>query len=166
MAFLWAPLLRGRTPNWIFHNLGSLLQPLEFVPESRKHAVPTEWQIRTVLGDCMSRTRILSIQASQYRQHALISDFLDLALLSLQQEASLATKCIKDRREGIKLQNIVLATMTGPAMSSSPKNMNADVKSLGSGKRLILHGFECCVILQGTLGGNFDIIAASGESIT
>ena len=24
--------------------------------------------------------------------------------------------------------------------------------------------FECCLILQGTLGGNFDIFAASGES--
>ena len=89
---LWREtLLRGRTPKWIFHYLGSLLQPLEFVPESRKHAVPTEWQIRTVLGDCMSRTRILSIQASQYHQHALISGFLDFAHLSLQEEAALAT---------------------------------------------------------------------------
>ena len=56
-------------------------------------------QIRTVLGDCISRTRILSIQAPQYRQHALISDFLDLALLSLQKEAALATNWIKDRLE-------------------------------------------------------------------
>ena len=62
-------------------------------------------------------------------------------------------------------------------------------ESLGTGKQLILHGnssevakefsphmavlrrhflpnmqFECCMILQGTLGGNFDIFAASGES--
>ena len=30
-------LVRGRTPKWIFHNLCNLLQPLEFVPESREH---------------------------------------------------------------------------------------------------------------------------------
>ena len=76
-------LLRGKTPKWIFHNLGNLLQPLEFVPDSRKHVVPTEWQVRTVLGDCISKARIISIQAPQYRQYALISDFLDLAKLSI-----------------------------------------------------------------------------------
>ena len=63
-------------------------------------------------------------------------------------------------------------------------------ESLGSGKQLILHGnpsafakdfsphvavlrrhflpnmqFKCCMLLQGTLGGNFDIFAASGDSI-
>ena len=59
--------------------------------------------------------------------------------------------------------------------------------TLGSRKQLILHGtqrqlilstayvslstsfpnmqFECCKLLQGTLGGHFDIFAASGESI-
>ena len=62
-------------------------------------------------------------------------------------------------------------------------------ESLGSGKQLILHGnpsaiakdfsphmaifrrhflttmhFKCCKLLQGTLGRNFDIFAASGES--
>ena len=62
-------------------------------------------------------------------------------------------------------------------------------ESLGSGKQLILHGnpspfakafsphmavlrrlflpnmhFQCCMILEGNLGGNFDIFAASGES--
>ena len=62
-------------------------------------------------------------------------------------------------------------------------------ESLGSGKQLILHGnpsaiakdfsphmavlrrhflpnmhFQCCMLLQGTLGGNLDIFAASGES--
>ena len=36
-------LLRGRTPKWIFHNLGSLLHSLGFAPESRTHIVPTEF---------------------------------------------------------------------------------------------------------------------------
>ena len=190
-------LLRGKKPKWIFRNLGSLLQPLEFVPDSRKHVVPTEWQVRTVLGDCISKTRVISIQAPQYRQHALISDFLDFTNLSIKEEAALAPNWIKDRPEGLKLQNLALDTVTGPAMSSLPKKkrQTADVQnaihkceSLGSRKQLILHGnppaiaqdffsphmavlrlrvftnmqFECCIILQGTLGGNFDIFAASG----
>ena len=50
-------------PAWqetqvIFHICGNLLQPLEFVPASREHLVPTEWQVRTVLGDCISEARI------------------------------------------------------------------------------------------------------------
>ena len=139
--------------------------------------VPTEWQVPTVLGDCISKAKVISIQAAQYRQYALISDFLDLANLAIRLEAA-------------------LATVTGPAMSSLPKNMTADVRyainkceSLGSGKQLILHGhpsaiaqdfsphiavlrrhflpimqFQCCMILKGTLGGNFDIFAATSGS--
>ena len=37
-------------PSGSFHNLGSLLHSLGFAQESRKHVVPTEWQIRAVLG--------------------------------------------------------------------------------------------------------------------
>ena len=188
-------LLRGRPLKWIFQNLGSPLQPLEFVPDSREHVVQTEWQVRTILGDCFSTAKIISIQAPQYRQNVLISNFLDLARLSIREEAALATNWIKDRPEGLKIQNLALATMTGPAVRSQPKNITADVQhavnkceSLGSGKQLVFHGnpsvmansfsphlavlrrhilpimqFECCKILQGTLGGNFDIFAASGE---
>ena len=92
------------------------------------------------------------------------------------------------------LQNLALATITGPASRNYPKNMIKDVQhalntceSLVLGKQLILHGnpsaisrdfsphmsvlrrhfpsmeFQCCMILQGTLGGIFDIFAASGE---
>ena len=93
-----------------------------------------------------SRT-FISIQAPQYRQYALISDFLDLANLSIREEALLATSWIKDRPEGLKLQNLAFATKTGPAMSSLPKHTKADVQyainkceSLGSGKQLIRHG--------------------------
>ena len=89
-----------KKPKWIFHNFGKLLPPLELVPASRERVVPTEWQVRTVLGDCISRARVIPVQAPQYRQHALISDFLDLAHLSIQEEAALATNWIKDRPEG------------------------------------------------------------------
>ena len=57
---------------------------------------PTEWQVRTVLGDCISTARGHSpIPAPQCRQHALISDFLGLAHLSLREEAALATNWIE-----------------------------------------------------------------------
>ena len=36
----------------IFHNLGNLLRPLEFIPVSRERVITTEWQVRRVLGDC------------------------------------------------------------------------------------------------------------------
>ena len=106
----------------------------------------TEWQVRTVLGYCISRARVIPVQAPQYRQHALISDFLDLSNLSFQ-EAALATNWIKDRTEGLKLQNLTLATRPGRSTSSLLKNLTADVhhaidkcESWGSGKHLILHG--------------------------
>ena len=188
-------LQRGKKPKWIFHIFGILLCPLELVPASRERVVPTEWQVRTVPGDCIFNAKVISIQAPQYRQCSLISDFQDLACLSIREEAALATIWIKDRPEVLKLQNLALATMTDPAVRSFPKNMTADVQcaldkceSLGSGKQLILHGnpsaiakdfsphmavlrrhflpnmhFQCCMLLQGTLGGDFDIFAASGE---
>ena len=103
--------------------------------------VPTECQVRKVLGDCLSKAKVISIQAPQYRQYALISYFLDLANLSTREEAALATNWIEDRPEGLKLQNLALATMTGPAMSSLPRNLTAGVQyvvekceSLGPGQ--------------------------------
>ena len=98
----WA-LLRGEKPKWISHNLGNLLRPLELVPASRERVVPKEWQVRTVLGDCMSKAKVISIQAPHYRQYALFSDFLDLANLSIREGAALATSWIKDRPEGLPL---------------------------------------------------------------
>ena len=86
---------------------------------SRERVVPTEWQVRTVLGDCMSRAKVIPTQAPPYRQYAH---------LSMREEAALATNWINDRPEGLKLQNLALATMTGPVMSSSPKNLTADVQ--------------------------------------
>ena len=119
-------LFRGKKPKWIFHNLGNLSRLLEFVPASRE--VPTEWHVRTVLGECISSAKLISIQAPQYRQYALISDFLDLTNLNFREEAALATMWIKDRPEGLKLQNLALATTTGPAVCSQPKNISADVQ--------------------------------------
>ena len=83
--------------------------------------VPTEWQDRTTLGDCISKANVITVQAPQHRQHALISDFLDLANPSLQEEAALATNWIDDRLEGLTLQNFALATMAGPVMNSLRK---------------------------------------------
>ena len=59
------------------------------------------------------KARVITVQAPQYRQHVLIGDFLDLANLSVQEEAALATNWIDDRLEGLKLQNFASATMTG-----------------------------------------------------
>ena len=80
------------------------------------------------LGDCTSKTKVISIRAPQYRQYALISDFLDVAKLFIQEEAALATNWIRDRPEGLKFQNLALATVTGPAVRSQPKNVTADVQ--------------------------------------
>ena len=79
--------------------------------------------------------------------------------------------CIKDRPEGLKLQNLALATMTGPAVASrwvtetiDPSReyignctgfLSAYVSSSTSFLPKML--FECCMILHGTLGSNFDI---------
>ena len=106
------------------HNFGHLLRPLELVPAPRERVVPTEWQVRAVLGYCMSRAKVIPTQAPQYRQHALISDFLDLAHLSIREQAALATNWIKDRPELLKLQNLALATMTGPTLSSFAENFD------------------------------------------
>ena len=98
-------LLRGKKPKWISKNFGNLLCPLELVPASRERVVPTEWQVRTVLGDCISKAKVISIQAPRHRQYSLISDFLDLANLSIRKEAAFTTNWNKDRPEGLKLQN-------------------------------------------------------------
>ena len=71
---------------------------------------------------------MIPVQAPQYRQYVLISDFLDLARLSIQEEAAFATNWIKDRPEGLKLQNLALATMTGPALSNLQRKLTADVQ--------------------------------------
>ena len=155
--------LRVKKLKRMFHNLANLLRPLETIPASRERVVPTEWQVRTIPRDCISK-----------------SDFLDLAQLSLQEEAALATNWIDDDRlEGLTLQNLALATMAGPVMSSLQRNLTADVQhadnkceSSGSRKQLIFHGnpsaiarvfsscmpvfrrhFQCSMLLQATLPG-------------
>ena len=94
---------------------------------------------------------MIPVQAPQYRQYALISDFLDLAHLSVREEAALATNWIKDRLEGLKLQNLSLATMTrdfSPHLAVLRRHLLPNVH------------FQCSMLLQGTLGGDFDIFAA------
>ena len=137
----------------------------------------SEWFRREVLGDCISKSTLIPVQPPQYRQYALISDFLDRAHQSIREEAA-------------------WATMTGPALRSFPKNLTADVQyatdkceslgprasidtsrnAIGTCKALFPHvtvlrrhflpivHFQCCMLLRGTLGGDFDTFAASGES--
>ena len=52
------------------------------VQASRERVIPTEWQARTILGDCNSRTKLIPAQAPLYQQSALVSGFLDFANLS------------------------------------------------------------------------------------
>ena len=94
-----------------------------------------------------TKAKVTSIRAPQHRQYMLISNFPDLAHLSIREEATLANNWSKDRPESLKLQNLALATIPGPASRSYPKNTTEDVKhaldkceSLGSGKQLILQG--------------------------
>ena len=92
------------------------MRPLKLLPAWHEQVVPTEWQVQTVLGDFMSKARVVTCQAPRCRQCALISDFLYLASLSIREEAAVTTNWIKDRPEGMKLQNLKLATMTGPVV--------------------------------------------------
>ena len=107
--------------------------------------------------------KVITVQAPQYRHYTLIRDFLDVAHLSMQEEAALATNCIKDRPGGLKLQNPALATKTCPALSSLPRNLTADVQyaadkceSLGLGQQLILHGNPSAVASR--IWQSFDVI--------
>ena len=89
----------------------------------------------------LERAKVIPAQAPQCRQYALIFDFLDLANLSIQEEAALATNWIKDRPERLKQQKISLATRTGRATGSFPKNPTADVHyAIHKCEQLILHG--------------------------
>ena len=78
--------------EWFLHN-GKCVQFLEIAYQEQK---------------------VVPAQAPQYRQYALISDFLDLANLSFQEEAALATNWIKDQPEGLKEQNLTVGHQDGP----------------------------------------------------
>ena len=51
------PSCVARHLSGFFHNVGNLLCPLELEPASRERVIPTEWQVRTVLGDCRSKVK-------------------------------------------------------------------------------------------------------------
>ena len=75
----------------------------------------------------MSRARVTTGREPQCRQHALISDFLDLDNLSVQEEAAVATDLIDDLPEGLTLQEpCVSPPWQGPVMSSSPKKSDCE----------------------------------------
>ena len=93
------------------------------------------------LETVLNRARVIPIQAPEYRQYALISASLDLAYLSIREEAALATNSIKDRTEGLKLQNLALATMTSPVLRSSPEIVTANVQyAIGQVRGLVGSG--------------------------
>ena len=77
--------------------------------------------------------------------------------MSIREEAAVATNWVKDRPEGLILQNLALTSMTGPAVRSFRKNITADVQyarnkceSVGSGKQLILHGNPSAIARDST----------------
>ena len=60
--------VRGKKPKWIFffQIFGNLWRPLEFVAASRKHMVPTEWQVRDSSWRLyIPRQEVISIRAPQ-----------------------------------------------------------------------------------------------------
>ena len=94
-------------PSWkesqvdFFYNFGNLFTTVRL---NDQHRV-CEWFRRNGKFEQYLETvcqKVISIRAPQYRQHALISDCLDLAHLCLREEAALATNWIKDRPEGLK----------------------------------------------------------------
>ena len=112
----------ARKPEGAFAQISAIFGvPLEFVPASRERVVPTQWQVRTVSSWRLQieSKKVIPVQAPQYRQYAVISDFLNLAHLSVREEAALATNWIKDRPEGLKLQNLALAISACGSPSTS-----------------------------------------------
>ena len=104
-----------------FHNIGKFLRSLELTPASRERVFPTQWEVRTVHGDCISREKVIPAQAAQNRQYALISDFLDLVKLSIQEEAASVTNWIQNRSEGLKRQNLAWVTRMDRSTGNVPK---------------------------------------------
>ena len=191
---LWA-LLQGRQPKWFFLILAIFHNHFEFVPISRERVVPTERQVRTVLVDCMSKAKVISIQTPRYRQFALISDFLDLAHLSTREEQNhprigsktdpkgwnfriLCCPLLQAQQYAVirRMWRQMFGTLLNNASHRAQGNngsftgIHQQLQGIFSPNMSVLRRhfpnlqFECCMILQGTLGGNFDIFAASGES--
>ena len=126
-------VLRGEKPEWIFHNLGNLLRPLE-LKASRERVDPAEWQERTVLGDCIPRAKVIPAPAPQYRQHALISGFLDLAHPRLREEAALATELDQGPTGRVEVTEPYVGHQDGPIYRQFTSNLTAEVHYA------ILHG--------------------------
>ena len=62
-----------------FRKLGNLLRPSKSISVSRERVIPTEWQVPTILGDCIPKVKVHTVHALQYREHTFISGFLDFA---------------------------------------------------------------------------------------
>ena len=140
-------LFRGMKPKWFFIILVTYCNHLSSYQPRVSRCFQRNGRSEQFSEIVFQRQKVISIQAPQYRQYAMIGDFLDLAKLSFQEETALVTKWIKDRLEDLKLQNPALATMTGPAVRSPPKKITGDVQfamdkceALNSGKQSILYG--------------------------
>ena len=185
-------LLRGTKPKWIFHTFGNLLQPLELLPDSRKHVVPTEWQVRTVLGDCLSKSKdhfgsratASAVCADQWppgsfqfgrSRGSSIGHELDQGP-TWRVEASESCQGLCDRPSDEQFTSKIWLQMFSMPLTNAnhwAQGNNGSFTGIHRQLQRIFHRmwqsfdfiflpnmqFECGVILQGTLGGNFDIFA-------
>ena len=88
------------------------------------------------------RAKVISIQAPQYRQYALISGFLDFANLSIREEGSIGHEL--DQGPGrVEASEPCLGHYDRPRCKQSTEKCDCrfnTCESLGSGRQLIFHG--------------------------
>ena len=107
---------------------GNLLRPLESVPASREHVVPTKWQVRTVLGDCISKAKAVSIRAPQYRQYTLTIDFLDFANFDHTRGSSIGHELDQGPTRRVEASELGNGHHYRPGGAQSTENTTADVQ--------------------------------------
>ena len=130
-----------------FHNLDDLLQPLEVVPISRERVVPTEWQVLSVLGDCIwkaksdfdSSATVSAICADQRRPGSCKIEY--------KRRSNIGHELDHGPTQRDETSEPSVGHNYRPSITQLSKKMAADVQhalekceSLGSGKQLILHG--------------------------
>ena len=140
-------LLRGKNPSGCFIIFAISYNHLSFVPASRERVVPTNWQVRAISWRPYVQGK------SDFNSSATVSAICaDQGLPgSWKFEHTKGSNIGHELDQGptwrLKLQILVLITITGPAIRSYPKNTTANVQhalekceSLGSRKLLSLHG--------------------------
>ena len=126
--------------------------------------VPTKWQIHTVLGDCISRAKVIPAPAPQYRQHAPISDFLDLAHLSVGHQDGPIYKQLTGKSNCRRPLRNGRMRIFGPRETIDPSRQLQGIfpPHVAVLRRHCLPNvyFQCCTLLHGTLGHDFDIFSS------